>query len=144
MLITGAEIVVVHEFAIEISKHLKVTIGNKPSTHYNGLDIIQTKEGIKISCETYINKLRVAHGWEGISNKKLEPIDPNKVKELESTEGPHIDSDEGRLLKEKNSFNYMGVVGEIVCLCIHYLLSRLCLCSVAPVSLQHLPCAMSL
>jgi hypothetical protein len=36
------------------------------------------------------------------------------VKDLESTEGPHVDSNKGKLLFKKNSFNYCGVVGEIV------------------------------
>jgi hypothetical protein len=68
--------------AKEISKHLKVTIGDKPSTHYNGIDILQAHEGIKLYCVTYIRKLQKAHGWNEVSNKSsLEPIDPKKVKE---------------------------------------------------------------
>jgi hypothetical protein len=114
MLIAGEDMCIVREFAEEISKHLKVTIGDKPSTHYNGLDILQAREGIKLSCGTYIRKLQKAHGWNEISSKSLEPIDPNKVKELESTVGPHIDSKEGKELRKQNGFNYRGVVGEIV------------------------------
>jgi hypothetical protein len=114
MLIAGEDIHVVKEFAKEISKHLKVTIGEEPSTHYNGLDILQTREGIKLYCGTYIRKLQKAHGWNEVSDKKLEPIDPNKVKELESTVGPNIDSKEGKELRKRNGFNYRGVVGEIV------------------------------
>jgi hypothetical protein len=115
MLIAGEEMKIVREFAEEISKHLKVTIGDKPSTHYNGLDILQAREGIKLYCGTYIRKLQKAHGWNEISNKSsLEPIDPKKVKELESTVGPDIDSKEGKELRRQNGFNYRGVVGEIV------------------------------
>lgn len=33
---------------------------------------------------------------------------------MESSEGPPIDSNEGKLLRDKNGFNYRGVVGEIV------------------------------
>jgi hypothetical protein len=54
MLLAGEDVLIIREFATEISKHIKVTIGENPSTHYNRLDILQTKEGIKISCETYI------------------------------------------------------------------------------------------
>jgi hypothetical protein len=115
MLIAGEEMSIVREFAKEISKHLKVTIGEKPSTHYNGLDILQAREGIKLSCGTYIRKLQKAHGWNEMSNKSsLEPIDPKKVKELESTVGPDINSKEGKELMKSNGFNYRGVVGEIV------------------------------
>jgi hypothetical protein len=114
MLIAGEDISIVREFALEISKHLNVTIGEEPSTHYNGLDILQTREGIKISCGTYIRKLQKAHGWNEVSPRSLEPIDPNKVRELESNEGPNIDSPEGEELRKRNGFNYRGVVGEIV------------------------------
>jgi hypothetical protein len=61
-----------------------------------------------------LDKLRKAHGWNEISNKPIEPISPSKVTELETTEGPAIDSEEGKLLQRKNGFNYRGVVGEIV------------------------------
>jgi hypothetical protein len=114
MLLAGGDISIIRDFASELSKHLKVTVGEKPSTHYNGLDILQTSEGIKISCQTYIKKLQQAHGWNDVSTKSLEPIDPNKVKELESTEGPPIDSPEGKALRKKNGFNYRAVMGEIV------------------------------
>jgi hypothetical protein len=114
MLLAGEDISIVKDFASEISKHLKVTVGEKASTHYNGLDILQTKEGIKISCETYIKKLQKAHGWNETSTKPLEPIDPNRVKELEANEGPPIDSPEGKSLRKTNGFNYRAVVGEIV------------------------------
>jgi hypothetical protein len=114
MLIAGEDISIVREFALEISKHLNVTIGEEPSTHYNGLDILQTREGIKISCGTYIRKLQKAHGWNEVSPRTLEPIDPNKVRELKSSEGPNIDSPEGKELCKRNGFNYRGVVGEIV------------------------------
>jgi hypothetical protein len=49
-----------------------------------------------------------------VSIKPLEPIDPNKVKELESTVGPDIDSKEGKELLKQCGFNYSGVVGEIM------------------------------
>jgi hypothetical protein len=114
MLVAGEDMTLVKDFASEISKHLKITIGDKPSTHYNGIDLLQTREGIKISCTTYIQKLQKAHGWNAVSSKPMEPIDPNRVKELETTEGPHIDSPEGKLLRKRNGFNYRGVVGEIV------------------------------
>jgi Reverse transcriptase (RNA-dependent DNA polymerase). len=114
MLIAGGDTKVVHDFAKDISTKLKVTWSDKPSKHFNGLDIVRTREGIHINCHTYIEKLRKAHGWNEISNKPLEPISPSKVKELESTVGPSVDSPEGKELQKKNGFNYRGVVGEIV------------------------------
>jgi hypothetical protein len=114
MLIAGEDIPSVHAFAKELSTHLKVTFGTTPSKHFNGLDILQTADGIKLSCGTFIRKLKAAHGWNETSSKFLEPISPSMLKELESTEGPPVDSEEGKLLRKKNGFNYRGVIGEIV------------------------------
>jgi hypothetical protein len=114
MLLAGKDDEIVQQFARELSTKLKITCGKSPSTSFNGLDIIQTREGIQINCSSYIDKLKRAHGWNETSSKPLEPISPCKVKELESTEGPNIDSDEGKLLAKRNGFNYRGVVGEIV------------------------------
>jgi hypothetical protein len=61
-------------------------------------NIIQTREGIQINCSTYLDKFRKAHGWNETSTKPLEPISPCKVMELENTEGPNINSEEGKLL----------------------------------------------
>jgi hypothetical protein len=94
---------------------MHVKIGDGPSTHYNGLDIMQTCEGIKIHCSTYIKKLAAAHGWETTSGKPLEPIHPDAVKELELSCGPPIaDFNEGIALMWENGFNYRTIVGEIV------------------------------
>lgn len=114
MLLAGDNATIVQEFAKDISSKLKVTFGNSPSKHFNGLDIVQIREGIQINCSTYIRKLQTAHGWNEVSKKPLEPISPSKVKELESTEGPPIDSKEGKALQKLKGFNYRGVVGEIV------------------------------
>jgi Reverse transcriptase (RNA-dependent DNA polymerase)./Integrase core domain. len=114
MLLAGESANNVKDFAKDISSKLKVTFGDSPSKHFNGLDIVQTREGIQINCSTYIRKLQTAHGWNEVSKKPLEPISPNKVKELESTEGPPVDSKEGKALQKLNGFNYRGVVGEIV------------------------------
>jgi hypothetical protein len=114
MLLAGEDIPSVQAFAKELSKHLKITFGTTPSEHFNGLDILQTADAIKLSCWTYIRKLKDAHGWNEKSSKFLEPIGPSMVRELESTVGPPVDSAAGKLLQKKNGFNYRGVVGEIV------------------------------
>jgi len=105
MLIAGANVATIKQFVNEIGRKINVTHSNGPSTRFNGLDIKQTDEGIKISCESYIKKLQEAHGWNDISPKLLEPISPSKVHELQSTKGPDINSPEGLALKRKNGFD---------------------------------------
>jgi hypothetical protein len=114
MLIAGKEQAMLRDFASAIGKQLNVTIGDGPSSHYNGLDIDQTREGIKIHCSTYLAKLASAHGWDTKSSKPMEPIHPDAVKELETSQGPPVDSPEGKALAIAQGFNYRAIVGEIV------------------------------
>lgn len=69
MLLAGAEMSNLVSFVNEIGMKLKVTIGDKLSIHYNGLDIVQTCKGIKIQCKTYLMKLAQAHSWKDILDK---------------------------------------------------------------------------
>jgi hypothetical protein len=114
MLIAGENVGTIKLFVKEIASKIKATHGEGPSKRFYGLDILQTDQGIKISCETYIEKLHKAHGWNDIPTKSLETISPSKVHELQSTKGPDINSDEGKTLKRKNGFDYRSVIGEIV------------------------------
>jgi hypothetical protein len=114
MLIAGSNVNSIKKFIQEIESHLNVTYSDGPSTKFNGLDILQTDEGIKISCESYITKLQKAHGWNVVSYKTLEPICPSKVHELQSTMGPHIDTPDAQALKHTNGFDYCSIVGEII------------------------------
>jgi hypothetical protein len=70
---------------------------------------------------------------ETTCDKPLELIHPNAVKELESCQGPPIDSDEGKQFMHSNGFNYCAIVGEIV---YPYVLFA--------ILLQYLPCSMPL
>jgi len=54
MLIAGSDMSILCAFAEAIGQRLNVTFGMGPSSHYNGLDILQTQEGIKIHCTTYL------------------------------------------------------------------------------------------
>jgi Reverse transcriptase (RNA-dependent DNA polymerase). len=77
MLIVGEDAKVVKAFTMDISTKLKVTWSDKPSKHFNGLDIVQTRQGIQINHSTYIKKLHDAQGWNEVSSKPLEPISPS-------------------------------------------------------------------
>lgn len=58
--------------------------------------------------------LAEVHGRQDISDKPMEPIHLNKVKELEELMGPDINSDKGKALAKLNGFNY-GVWLEKSC-----------------------------
>ena len=76
---------------------------------YNGLDIIQTRNYVKIGCETYIDRMLQTHGWDapkhGTSHIPC-PLSPAVADKLQMLEGPDEKSVEGRLLAKSNGFSY--------------------------------------
>jgi hypothetical protein len=124
----------VHYFAISvppqrIANHLLNLIDDKLSipmkrqglvTLYNGLDILQTKDYIKVSCETYINQIsniHLDHGWIKsylISDRPtLLPTTPPFMKALQTEEG-NPDPVIKRALKKKMGFSYQSRIGQLV------------------------------
>ncbi len=58
---------------------------------YNGVDVIQTRDYIKLSCETYIDRMLLTHGWSSPKAKdpeNLVPIRPEITDKLMKLEGP--------------------------------------------------------
>ena len=55
-------------------------------THYNGIDIEQTRDYIHISCETYIDKILSNHGWDNMNKNVFLPMNSNNghVKTLDT------------------------------------------------------------
>jgi len=66
-----------------IDKHVSTT--NKGiSTKYNGLDVLQTRNFIKLHCESYIDKILLSHGWTKSGPKEsthhdIVPLSPDAV-----------------------------------------------------------------
>ena len=60
-------------FVEEIRKHVKAeyaAMGMETSQgfyqRYNGVDIIQTHNYVKVGCESYIDRILQTHGWESL------------------------------------------------------------------------------
>ena len=86
---------------------------------YNGVDISQGQDFIKISNETYLDKIFEGHPWmvtenNYISNKPLPmPSDNKYIQRLENA--TKLDSEEDkRTLQHKMGFNYRQAVGELI------------------------------
>jgi len=70
-----------------IDKHVSTTnkgIGMK----YNGLDVLQTRNYIKLHCKSYINKILLSHGWTESGPKEsthhnIVPLSPDAVDQLQ-------------------------------------------------------------
>jgi hypothetical protein len=85
-------------------------------SHYNGIDIVQARDYIKIHVETYIDKIIKVHGWETASSTEdriVDPIHPSAVRELEETAPPETEAE--CLANEKDAgFPYRSSVGELL------------------------------
>ena len=83
---------------------------------FNGVDILQTRDYVKVSCESYINKIIEHHGWNDLpaANKPI-PMrsDPKYVAMLETADTPTTDK-ERKDLEKQMGFSYRSIVGELV------------------------------
>jgi len=86
--------------SIEVANHIiskidkHVSTSNKGiGTKYNGVDVLQTCDYIKLYCKSYIEKVFLSHGWsEPSSNKSMchdmIPLLPDSVSHLQQLVGP--------------------------------------------------------
>jgi hypothetical protein len=112
-------------------------------TLYNGLDILQTKDYIKVSCEKYINRISNIHlnqGWMKsylISDQPTPlPTTPPFMKALQTKEGDP-DPVVQRALEKKMGFSYRSGIGQLVCYGL--LLPRPLIRYCQTLSTQHVP-----
>ena len=98
MLLAGEDMQILKQFAEGISKLMMIL--------HQSIIMYWTFHRPKMVLKVHVKEptSRNYKKHNELSSKKLEPIDPNKVKELESTEGPSIDSEEGKELQKKNGF----------------------------------------
>ena len=91
-------------------------------TLFNGLDIIQTREYIKISAETYINKIIAKYLGDPVNlrvnefcDRRATPL-PSRVNFERDFIGAIGDTDELKQedLKKRMGFNYRGAIGELI------------------------------
>ena len=85
------------------------------SQKFNGVDVTQTRDYIKISCQTYINKVLDNHQWQETTSQH-NPIpmrDDSKYQtELETATPPTLE--EATALKNAH-FNCRQAIGEAIC-----------------------------
>ena len=84
---------------------------------YNGIDIVQTRDYVKLGCESYIDRLLQTHGWDAPKVKDPPnpvPLNPAVTNELMNLEGPPDKSEEAKELARRNGFSYRNVLGELI------------------------------
>jgi len=115
----ASDTLAVADFIIsEIDKH--VSTSNKGiGTKYNGVDILQMRDYIKLYCESYIDKVLLSHGWNEpgpneSSRHDMVPLSPDAVTRLQDLVGPLEGSKEHAELEKKAKFSYRGLLGELL------------------------------
>ena len=84
---------------------------------YNGIDVIQTRDYVKLGCESYIDRFLQTHGWDKPAVKdssKAVPLNPDKVNHLMGLEGPKEKTAEAKELASKHGFSYRNLLGELI------------------------------
>jgi hypothetical protein len=83
---------------------------------FNGIDILQTRDFVKISCETYIDKIVSHHGWQNeVASNQPIPMraDSESLRKLEGSTGPD-DPAEAQALELEMGFSYRQAIGELI------------------------------
>ena len=84
---------------------------------FNGIDIFQTKDYIKVGCESYIDRVLKTHGWDEPSQSDAPntvPISPSITDGLMKVTGPVEKTPEARELERKHGFSYRNLLGELI------------------------------
>ena len=84
---------------------------------FNGIDVFQARDHIKIGCESYIDRMLETHGWSSPVHKdpaNLVPIRPEITDKLMRLEGPAEKTPEAKEIERKVGFSYRNLLGELV------------------------------
>ena len=84
---------------------------------YNGVDVYQTADYVKIGCESYLDRVFQTHGWDAPKSSKPDPSQPlatSTVESLQRLEGPPEKSVEAKLLEKRHGFSYRNLLGELM------------------------------
>jgi hypothetical protein len=90
-------------------------------TSFNGLDVLQTRDYLKISSTSYIRRLLAAHHWETPTvlesqpgTRPSEPIPPGSVKLLYQHPGHAEHTPAHAALEKEMGFAYRTLLGELL------------------------------
>ena len=86
---------------------------------FNRIDVHQTQDYVKLSCESYIDRVLQTHGWdkpshsEKVPSKPL-PLNPAIANRLMTLQGPPEKSVEANQIAKLFGFSYRNILGKLV------------------------------
>lgn len=88
---------------------------------FNGVDILQTQDYIKLSCSTYIRRLLASHSWSTpgkterpIGSRPFEPFPESDLQAIYTTPGFAEHTSEHSALAKEMGFSYRTLLGELL------------------------------
>ena len=88
-------------------------------TKFNGVQVEQSSQYIRIHCSDYLDRLIDRHGWStpnfstGTSNVR-EPTSQHIAKQIDTESGPPEHSPEGILTAKTAGFAYCHLLGALI------------------------------
>jgi hypothetical protein len=112
-------IAIINRHATTSSKGTGTITAHGLHLRYNGLDVHQTRDYVKISCETYIDRILQTHGWETPGARESDrfdsvPMSVDSASNLLDKVGPLEATPEHSDLEQEIGFSYRQVLGEVV------------------------------
>jgi hypothetical protein len=113
-------VAIIDKHATTGSKGTGIATSQGLHLRYNGVDIHQTRDYIKLSCETYLDRVLQTHGWEKPGARESDrhdsvPMSPDAATNLmKVAAGPVEGTPEHRELEVDVGFGYRQVLGELV------------------------------
>jgi hypothetical protein len=113
-------IAVINKHATTSSKGTGVPSSQGLGLRYNGVDVHQTRDHVKVSCETYINRVLQTHGWETPGARESDrfdsvPMTAEIAAQLTAIPaGPSEGTPEHRDLEADVGYSYRQILGELV------------------------------
>ena len=86
-------------------------------SRYNGVDILQTRNFIKLHNQTYINKILQRHDWihqEKPMQSHPIPMNPDNTFQQELEQAPIINEKEVQKIENEMGFRYRQAIGELI------------------------------
>jgi hypothetical protein len=110
---------IVSSHATTTSQSIGETTTDGAHCRYNGVDIWQSWDSVKISCETYIDRLLQTHNWSAPSPNESDrhdciPFSSDTVNTLQLLRGPEEGTKEHSALEVSVGFQYRQVLGELM------------------------------
>jgi Reverse transcriptase (RNA-dependent DNA polymerase) len=139
-------------FINALSKHVQLK-GNDILTTFNGIQVEQSSDYIRVHCTRYIERLVAAHGWDTTidtpdshyhnNSQPREPLSASLIQQIDKDIGPPESSPEGQHIARLRGFKYRQLLGElmyayIICrLDIGYVLIKLAQFSTTPADIHY-------